>query len=414
MPLRRFEDLSVRILMATPAAADLEAAVAEAPGGLQLVEYAFDPNSGAPPHPLTAADEPPSSSVLVLRLVGDEMLFVAGAEMERLTSTVGASVLDRAAEEAVAWRRRRLHALRQHQADERLIVLAEQVNRQTTREGVFDAVMEYGPQVLEGQSLLVLLRAVNPLREAAVLRALPNPQLALQLSDIAIQPFLPLDSPGLITASEAAPGAPFAELAPLFANTKAALVAYVPFGDKGVLALVERRYDRVLEPDDWFRFSSISRHANAALDRVLLREQAQSLALMDAVTGLGNRRRLEVIMPYHLAAAQRGTPLSLAWFDLGEEGGEPASDAQLQLFAECLQQQCRATDAVVRYGGATFVALLPNAASAGAWSVVKRVRDRFTASVPFKVGIAAYGSDTSTFTRLLDEAGRSVRELPPG
>jgi GGDEF domain-containing protein len=403
---RRYEDQAVRVLIASPAGDG----VAGNGGGLRLQQYAFDAASGVAPVPDEAGDVETSGSVLVIPLAGDEVLFITGAEVERLRGGPGATLLDRAAAEAVAWRRRRLRAQRQQEADERLIVLSELLNRERSREALFDAVMEHGPRVVGGHAMLLLLRAA--VIDGASVSAVHNPRFPRELPPVPLQPFLPAGTPGVITEAQVQAAAPFEALAPLFDTGGAACLPFVPLGDRGILALVERRHDRVLEPEDWFRFNAIARHVSAALERLQLRDQAQSMSLIDPVTGLGNRRKLDVMLPYHIAAARRGVPLALVYFELGdanEAGG--SREAMLHLFGECLQKQCRASDVSVHFGEAKFLSLLPNTTGDGAWALAGRVRRTFGAPVRMRVGVASWGEPTITFARLLEEAGRTAREL---
>lgn len=402
MPTRRFEDLTIRIIVAAPSEQD--GAAASHPPTLRLVEYACDPRSPYAPRATEPAEPAGGAAVLVVPLSSEEVLFVAGEEVVRIAPSGGGSLVDRAALEAVAWRRRRLMALRHRQADERLIILAEQLSRQTNRDGVFAAVMEETPRVIGGYAALVLLRAVSRAAAGPILQAVPNQRCGARLEPLPLAPFLPLSTPGLASADETRPGERFSCLAPLFDVDGARQVACVPLGERGVLALIERRQNRSFEPEDWFRFGAIAHHANAALDRLILREQTRDLSLTDALTGLGSRRKLEVVFPHHFAAARRGVPLALAWFDLWAVG--TAADEALHLFGECLRAEARGSDVVVRYDDATFVALLPGATSAGAHALAARVRTRFPNATPVRFGAAEYGEATADLGRMLDEAKR--------
>lgn len=415
MHRRRPEDFSVRILIATPqdAVAAITGADMEFPNRrLQLVEYAFDPLSGEPPRPAAAESSnpaPEAGSVVVLPLGEDQMLFVAGAEVERLTPAAGGSMLDRAAAEAVAWRQKTLRSARQKKADERLIGLTELLNRQRSTDGVFDAVTEHTPRVVPGHAAIVLLRGIRPGTDGGVLIPVAPALLRTHLAELPVQPFLPLDVPGEVTAAETEPGQPFHALAPLFRATGAVSAARVPFGEKGLLVLVERRADAKLEREDWFRLETLARHAGAALDRVQLREQTQALSLTDPVTGLGNRRKLEVVLPYQLAAAQRGTPLALAVIDLVEDR-EEMRDASLHLLGECLRRQARASDVLVRYGPLRLVALLPGTSGDGARSLIRRITSSLGSALSSRAGISEYGESTITLGQLLEEAVASFED----
>lgn len=419
MQRRRLEDISVRILIAAPQDAAAVAPAGELPfpsSGFRLIEYAFDPLSGEPPRPAedeAAVDDGGSGSVVVLPLGNDQMLFVAGAEVERITHAEGATMLDRAAAEAVAWRQKTLRSARHKKADERLIGVTEVLSRQRTTEGVLEVVTEHAPRVVPGHAAIVMLHGIRPGVEGAVLLPVAPTSFRSRVPELPLQPFLPLEESGEVSAADADEGQPFSSLAPLFLATGAVSVARVPFGDKGLLLLVERRTSVTLETEDWFRLETLARHAAAALDRVQLREQTQALSLTDPVTGLGNRRKLEVVLPYHLAAAERGTPLTLAVLDLVEERDE-MRDASLHLLGECLRRHARASDILARYGQSRFVALLPGTGADGARSLLRRVHAALGQAITARSGIAEYGGNSTTLGQLLENAEASFGDLTLG
>jgi hypothetical protein len=211
--------------------------------------------------------------VLLVPISSDEFLFVAGDEVARIAPSGGGPLVDRAAVEALAWRRRRLTALRHRRADERLIILAEQLSRQTNHDDVFAAVTEETPRVIGGYAAVVLLRGLAS-ESGPMLNALTNGRCAA-LEPLPLAPFLPLSTPGVASLAETRTCERFSCLAPLFDVDAARQVAWVPLGERGILALIERRHDRCFEPEDWFRFGAIARLANAALDRLILRDQTK-------------------------------------------------------------------------------------------------------------------------------------------
>ncbi len=120
------------------------------------------------------------------------------------------------------------------------------------------------------------------------------------------------------------------------------------------------------------------RYADAL--RTTLTDSIQA-ALVDALTGLHNRRYLET----HLASmleqsATRGNPLSLMVLDIdhfksiNDTWGHDAGDEVLRGFAQRIQRGVREADLVCRLGGEEFVVIMPDAEQRFAASIAERVR----------------------------------------
>ena len=91
-----------------------------------------------------------------------------------------------------------------------------------------------------------------------------------------------------------------------------------------------------------------------------------TLSMVDALTGLGNRRAMEVdIMRAHAAAIRQGRPYSIILFDIdyfkkyNDHYGHQSGDTILQLVADHFRQSVRESDAVYRYGGEEFLLIMP-------------------------------------------------------
>lgn len=134
----------------------------------------------------------------------------------------------------------------------------------------------------------------------------------------------------------------------------------------------------------------------AALERVLaeretlledLRAQREALARIsreDALTGLANRREFDRRLEVEIRRADRdGTPLSVAMLDLdrfksiNDRWGHAAGDIVLREAAKLLWSQCRATDAIGRWGGEEFALALPSTDLAQAVHLCERIRIAF-------------------------------------
>ena len=103
----------------------------------------------------------------------------------------------------------------------------------------------------------------------------------------------------------------------------------------------------------------------AQLERANLELLGQSLT--DALTGLGNRRRMEEdLARTHARALRAGRSYGMVLFDIdhfklyNDHYGHLAGDEALRQVARCLQSIARAGESVYRYGGEEFLLLLPD------------------------------------------------------
>lgn len=110
--------------------------------------------------------------------------------------------------------------------------------------------------------------------------------------------------------------------------------------------------------------------------------QLRQLAWLDGLTGLSNRRALDVILEREMARARRnGTPLTLAMCDIdhfkayNDFYGHLAGDDCIREVAQVLAGTgARAADLVARYGGEEFVLVMPDTTMEGGMEVVRRAQ----------------------------------------
>lgn len=159
--------------------------------------------------------------------------------------------------------------------------------------------------------------------------------------------------------------------------------------------------------DDTAALQRLAAQASVALENARLHANLQALSLTDPLTGLPNRRRLQIHLDKEVAAARRGRSLVLILFDLdgfknfNDTLGHVVGDEILRAFAQILEDYNRAMNLVARYGGDEFVSVLSDADMDGARLYVKRIADRLA-------GDAFLGSKEVTVSTGMAEFDRAT------
>lgn len=111
------------------------------------------------------------------------------------------------------------------------------------------------------------------------------------------------------------------------------------------------------------------------------RSRIETLATLDSLTGLPNRRGFDLLAAQALNEAQRETkPLAALLLDLdhfkqlNDEHGHLAGDVVLAGFARDLQASLRQADIICRWGGEEFIVLLKDTDSARAQMIAEKTR----------------------------------------
>jgi two-component system cell cycle response regulator len=147
----------------------------------------------------------------------------------------------------------------------------------------------------------------------------------------------------------------------------------------GVLALYKAR--GTFDSQHLDDLNGLARQAEAALDTTFVHDEAKRLSLTDGLTGLWNRRQLELRMTQEQERAARfGERFSVVLIDLddfkaiNDTHGHPVGDAVLVEAARRLDAHTREVDVVARYGGEEFALLLPQTELDGAVLVAEKIR----------------------------------------
>jgi diguanylate cyclase (GGDEF)-like protein/PAS domain S-box-containing protein len=117
---------------------------------------------------------------------------------------------------------------------------------------------------------------------------------------------------------------------------------------------------------------------NAAEDKIV---QLEGLALLDPLTGVANRRHVEIHLQAALGAFQRyGWAFGVLFLDVdrlkkvNDTAGHEAGDQVLRMVARTLAASLRPADSFGRWGGEEFVAVVTNTTEDGLRVVAERCR----------------------------------------
>jgi len=162
-----------------------------------------------------------------------------------------------------------------------------------------------------------------------------------------------------------------------------------------------------------------------ALANLKLRETLREQSLHDSLTGLFNRRYLEVSLERELRRAVRyQASIGLIMIDIdhfkrfNDSFGHATGDALLRELGALLKRCIRGGDIACRYGGEEFLLLLPDASLETAQQRAEQVRlavkqlqvshqDQLVGPITLSLGVAAFpqhGSTTETLLQVADNA----------
>ena len=186
--------------------------------------------------------------------------------------------------------------------------------------------------------------------------------------------------------------------------------------------------DYIVKP---FDEAELIARVRAALRTKAVRDGLAEQAARDGLTGLLNRRELDVRAEEAFALARRhGRELSCLMLDIdhfkqvNDVHGHAGGDAVLREVAQQLSAVCRVADLVARYGGEEFVVLLPETPAPAAVATADKLRSvlaarRFDAggesiSIRASIGVAALTEGMETYESLYaaaDEALYRAKQL---
>lgn len=156
--------------------------------------------------------------------------------------------------------------------------------------------------------------------------------------------------------------------------------------------------------------SNLGNQIGIAVNNAKLFEEAKFYSIQDHLTGLLNRRSLQVQMEKCIEAAKRyGETFSLIMLDIdhfkqyNDTYGHVEGDRLLVRLAGILLHNMRNADYVFRYGGEEFLVILPETDAAKAREAAERLRIAVEAEagVTISLGVATYRKDAQDSANLI-------------
>ncbi|MFA6988508.1 MAG: sensor domain-containing diguanylate cyclase [Candidatus Gastranaerophilaceae bacterium] len=149
-------------------------------------------------------------------------------------------------------------------------------------------------------------------------------------------------------------------------------------------AIVADGKNTKLSKQDIEYLTQLTRQASITIDKANTYAEIQKYAALDALTGLYNRRSLELKLKQEIAVAKRkNTPLCCMMLDIdyfkniNDTYGHSAGDFILKEFSAKIIEEIREYDFAARYGGEEFCIILPSSTIEEANAVALRLQHGF-------------------------------------
>ena len=174
-------------------------------------------------------------------------------------------------------------------------------------------------------------------------------------------------------------------------------------------------------------FIAFAQLATVALDQARLKMSLETMATIDPLTNLLNRRAFQEVINREYASAKRSDkPFSMLLFDLdrfkmlNDNYGHDVGDKILLGVSYIAQSTLRTSDWLSRWGGEEFLALLPDTDESGALKIAERLRQEIKSfsitlnnqkiNTTASIGIACYPRDGETPDFLVKAADAALYE----
>src|SRR5215470_7341592 len=172
------------------------------------------------------------------------------------------------------------------------------------------------------------------------------------------------------------------QLQAVLPNSRTVLCIPITYGDTllGVLN-VESKKENAISPEDVLVMNTLADLLATALHNSFVFQKLQTQSITDGLTGIKTRRFFwEALSAEWKRASRSGRPFSVVLVDLdkfkevNDTFGHLEGDLVLARVGRLLEQKCRQSNVVARYGGDEFVILMPETGVEQAQILAERLR----------------------------------------
>lgn len=163
--------------------------------------------------------------------------------------------------------------------------------------------------------------------------------------------------------------------------------------------------------------STIGNFLGLVINNSRLYEETKRLTLKDPLTGLANRRLMDVELERNATRSRRyGAAFSVILIDIdhfkrfNDERGHMAGDRLLEDLSRLVSGSIREADLAVRYGGEELLIILPETGLTMAAHLAERLRCLVEANTPVTVsaGVASFSKDMKNIDELIKKADSAL------
>lgn len=203
----------------------------------------------------------------------------------------------------------------------------------------------------------------------------------------------------------------------------------LPLTVKGnVIGFLNMAFAETLEiaPEEVQPLMAFANLAAQAIENARQYQQAQELAIHDELTGIYNRRGLNLLAQREFERAARyRRPLSVLFMDIddfkafNDRYSYALGDQVLKTVAQCLRENLRDFDILARFGGDEYVAILPEAPQKEAFHIAQRLSRAIgklriasnsgEVSISLTFGVAQHVESDCDYKQLIERASDALR-----
>lgn len=193
----------------------------------------------------------------------------------------------------------------------------------------------------------------------------------------------------------------------------------------GVINLIETRPEHIFSESDLQILTLFTDHIAITLENARLFQEVQTLATVDELTKIKNRRRLFELGHIEFERARNNMfHLSAVMIDIdhfkrvNDTYGHAAGDQVMRILAQRCQHEIRKADIFGRYGGEEFTIILPYTLASDAFNLAERLRARISqepfeterGAIPITIslGVASLMDEIPDIASLIDLADTAL------